>query len=141
MLKNYYNPPPLAKFLICTTHCVGAIKINRKETHKQLKELQKAKVIVQHSSTTSPPAKFKKCSKQIQLWLVSHISNVHVKALTHHTSSDKIYIKTLNVCQYTHFFLVFHNSSLQTPQQTCNSVWLFTRPSKFTIIILPFKAK
>lgn len=46
-LKNYYNPPPPPP----PTHCVGAIKINRKEMLKQLKELQKAKVTVQHSPT------------------------------------------------------------------------------------------
>jgi hypothetical protein len=125
---------------------MGTIKINRKEMLKQRKELQKIKVTVQRSSANfCTSQKMKQCPIQMQLQLVSQISNVNLninnKALAHHTSSDKTYVRTLNVCHCSHFFIVFHNSSMKTPRQTFNSAWQFTYPSKFVIIILSFKAK
>lgn len=117
----------------------GGHQNNRKELLKQLQELQKGKAILQHSSTFSTSQKRSNVQLHIQLQLVSQNNNVHVKAITHNTSSDTTYIKTLNVSHYTHFFIVFHNYSMQIPAPTCNSVWLFL--SILTIIILPFKAK
>jgi len=51
-MDNYYNSPPLAKFLkSCNTDCVGTIRINRKGMPKKLQEskLQKGEAVAQHS--------------------------------------------------------------------------------------------